>query len=46
MQKARKVLEGKDLIERTNDGWAFLDPGFALWFEREYLGRPVQLAGG
>lgn len=46
VQKARKVLEGKDLIERTNDGWAFLDPGFALWFEREYLGRPVQLAGG
>ncbi len=35
---AHACTKSKDLIERTSDGWAFLDPGFALWFEREYLG--------
>ncbi|MBK8499558.1 MAG: ATP-binding protein [Flavobacteriales bacterium] len=43
VQKARAVLEGKDLIERTTDGYAFLDPGFELWFKREFLGIPAKV---
>ncbi|MDQ3101789.1 MAG: ATP-binding protein, partial [Bacteroidota bacterium] len=41
--KARDVLIGKDIIERTKAGFAFLDPGFELWFKREFLGKPVVL---
>ena len=44
--KARDVLIGKDIIERTKEGFAFLDPGFELWFKREFLGRPVVLQMG
>jgi uncharacterized protein len=42
--KTRNSLEGKDIIERTRKGYAFLDPGFELWFKREFLGRPVKIA--
>jgi hypothetical protein len=41
--KTRDALEGKDIIERTERGYAFLDPGFELWFKREFLGTPVRL---
>ncbi len=44
--KTRDALEGKDLIERTPTGYAFLDPGFELWFKWEFLGRPVRMAQG
>jgi len=46
VSKTRDALEGKDLIERTADGYAFLDPGFELWFKREFLGKPVKVAEG
>jgi len=46
VQKARMALENKDLIERTPTGWAFLDPGFELWFKREFLGKPARVAQG
>lgn len=42
--KTRDSLENKDLIERTDSGYAFLDPGFELWFKREFLGQKVRLA--
>ena len=38
------MLEGKDIIERTEEGYAFLDPGFELWFKREFLGKKVRVA--
>jgi len=44
VQKARMVLENKDLIERTKEGYAFLDPGFELWFKREFLGKAAKVA--
>ncbi|MEO8068189.1 MAG: ATP-binding protein [Flavobacteriales bacterium] len=44
VQKARIALEGKDLIERTTQGWSFLDPGFELWFRREFLGQKAGLS--
>lgn len=40
-QKARMALEGNDVIDRTRDGYELLDPGFALWFGREFLGKPI-----
>ncbi|MEO8590149.1 MAG: ATP-binding protein [Flavobacteriales bacterium] len=46
VQKARMALENKDLIERAPKGWAFLDPGFELWFKREFLGKPARVAQG
>jgi uncharacterized protein len=42
--KTRDALEGRDIIERTPEGYAFLDPGFELWFKREFLGRKVRVA--
>jgi hypothetical protein len=36
------ALEGKDLIERTPTGYAFLDPGFELWFKWEILEKKVR----
>ena len=45
VQKTRISLEGKDILDRTPEGYAFLDPGFELWFRREFLGVPVKLAG-
>ncbi len=44
VQKAREGLEAKDIVERTPQGWAFLDPGFELWFRRAFMGEPVRLA--
>lgn len=44
VQKAREGLEAKDIVERTKDGWGFLDPGFERWFRREFMDQPVQLA--
>jgi hypothetical protein len=44
--KTRDALEGKDIIERTQEGYAFLDPGFELWFKREFLGKRVTVAEG
>ncbi len=34
----------KDQIERTKEGWAFLIPGFELWFKREFLRLPAKVA--
>jgi uncharacterized protein len=42
--KTRDSLEGRDMIERTPEGYAFLDPGFELWFKREFLGVAVKVA--
>ena len=43
VQKARQMLEAKDLVERTKEGWGFLDPGFELWFRREFMNEVVTL---
>lgn len=41
VQKARMALEGNDVIDKTKDGYELLDPGFALWFRREFLGKVI-----
>jgi hypothetical protein len=41
VQKARMALEGNDVIDKTKGGYELLDPGFALWFGREFLGRTI-----
>lgn len=46
VQKARMALERNDVIDRSKTGYELLDPGFALWFGREFLGRPIQILGG
>lgn len=43
VQKARMALEHKDLIDRSPEGYNFLDPGFELWFKREFLGIPARV---
>ena len=45
VQKAREALEAKDIVERVKGGWAFLDPGFELWFRREFMGEAPAIAG-
>ena len=37
ISKNKKVLQNRDIIEKTKDGFIFLDPVFKRWFEREYL---------
>lgn len=44
VQKTREALEHKDIIDRTPEGYSFLDPVFELWFKREFLRRKVGLA--
>lgn len=44
--KTRDTLESRDIIERTESGYAFLDPGFELWFKREFMGRKVAVMEG
>jgi hypothetical protein len=44
VQKARMALEGNDVIDKAASKYELLDPGFALWFGREFLGRPIQPA--
>ncbi len=44
VQKARMGLERNDVIDKTADGYELLDPGFALWFGREFLGRAINPA--
>ncbi len=46
VQKARMALEGNDVIGKTMNGYERLDPGFARWFGREFLGRPIRPFGG
>lgn len=41
--KTRNAFDGKDIIERTESGYAFLDPGFDLWFKREILRKKVRV---
>jgi len=43
VQKAREILEARDVIERGKDTYAFLDPGFELWFRREFLGEVISV---
>ena len=43
VQKAREILEARDVIERGKDTYAFLDPGFELWFRREFIGESINL---
>jgi len=35
--KNKKMLQNRDIIEKTNNGFAFLDPVFKLWFMRTYF---------
>ena len=43
VQKARQGLEGEDFIEKQGDYYVMLDPGFALWFNREFMKRKLLL---
>lgn len=45
VQKARETLEANDVIERVKTGWGFLDPGFELWFRREFMDQPAAVTG-
>jgi AAA+ ATPase superfamily predicted ATPase len=36
VSKNKKVLQNRDIIEKTKDGFAFLDPVFKRWFKSEY----------
>lgn len=44
VQKTREALEQKDIIDRTPEGYSFLDPVLELWFKREFLRKQVRLA--
>jgi AAA+ ATPase superfamily predicted ATPase len=35
--KNKKVLQNRDLVEKTNEGFDFLDPVFKMWFARTYV---------
>jgi len=37
VSKNKKLLQNRDIIEKTKDGFAFLDPVFKRWFAREYI---------
>ena len=37
VSKNKKVLQNRDIIERTDDGFTFLDPVFKRWFIRTYI---------
>ncbi|MDR0231737.1 MAG: ATP-binding protein [Dysgonamonadaceae bacterium] len=37
VSKNKKVLQNRDIIEKTKDGFLFLDPVFRRWFVREYV---------
>ena len=34
--KNKKMLQNRDIIEKTKDGFVFLDPVFKLWFVKMY----------
>ena len=34
--KNRKTLQNKDIIEKQNDAFVFVDPIYRLWFKEEY----------
>ena len=36
VSKNKKVLQNRDIIEKTKDGFSFLDPVFKRWFVRAY----------
>ena len=36
VSKNKKILQNRDIIEKTDDGFTFLDPVFKRWFAREY----------
>jgi len=31
------MLQNRDIIEKTKDGFSFLDPAFKRWFVNEYV---------
>jgi hypothetical protein len=37
ISKNKKILQNRDIIEKTKDGFAFLDPVFNRWFVKEYI---------
>lgn len=34
--KNKKTLQNKDIIEKQNDGFVFVDPIYCIWFKGEY----------
>jgi hypothetical protein len=36
ISKNKKILQNRDIIEKSKDGFTFLDPVFKRWFVREY----------
>ncbi len=45
VQKIKKALIQKELIDVNTNGVFFLDPGFQLWFERTILQRKLKITG-
>jgi len=39
ISKNKKILQNCDIIEKTKDGFTFLDPVYKRWFMRAYLKR-------
>lgn len=37
VSKNKKMLQNRDVIEKTKDGFTFLDPVFKWWFAKEYV---------
>ena len=37
ISKNKKMLQNRDVIEKTKDGFNFIDPVFKRWFVREYM---------
>ncbi len=37
VSKNKELLQRRDLVEKTTEGFVFLDPVFELWFTAEYL---------
>jgi len=37
VSKNKKMLQNRDIIEKTRDGFAFLDPVFRQWFVKMYV---------
>jgi hypothetical protein len=37
ISKNKKILQNRDIIEKSKDGFTFLDPVFKRWFVKAYF---------
>jgi hypothetical protein len=42
ISKNKKILQNRDIIEKTKDGFTFLDPVFNRWFVSVFLKKTVR----